>query len=169
MIIEGEILGKFFKNVIGAMVTSEIKFPLIYGEVEQLKDNSWYPLQRFSKILYEIAEKMPPIVMMKIGKNVGLAQNKMLEMLGIYSFEELIKDMSIRLTGLVRNVDLKKIIKTINYHLDKKILVAGFSTITPAAYDEGILRGGFQSFYKFIVKFDHIREGNIDIFTIEWR
>jgi len=111
---------------------------------------------------------MPPVVMMNIGTKLTITGKKLLEKQGITSFTQRIIDISIGLTGIVQNIDLKEIYKTISYDLKKNEVVLGMSTITPAAYHEGIIRGNFTIYKKLIQKIEHKREGDFDIFTIKW-
>jgi len=61
--MEGEIHGSYFKSVMSAMLSAEYIFPELSKKVSKLNEREWYPLETFSDMLYEVVEKMPPIVM----------------------------------------------------------------------------------------------------------
>ncbi|MFX0023053.1 MAG: hypothetical protein ACFE9S_12070 [Candidatus Hermodarchaeota archaeon] len=163
---EGEIHGSYFKQVMSAMMTAEYTLPELSKEVSELDERTWYPLQIFSDMLYKVAEKMPPIVMCKIGRNIFLAAQDTLLKFGFDTFDKLGRDVSITLTGIVRKVDPKKIQKT-NYWSSNKAIIA-YSKITPAAYSEGIIRGALQMYKKILLNFEITENGDFNIFTLEF-
>jgi hypothetical protein len=164
--MEGEIHGSYFKSVMKAMLTAEYSFPELSKKASELNERSWYPLQTFSDMLYEVAEKMPAIVMIHIGKKIFLAAQDTLFKFGFDTFDKLGKDLSITLTGIVRGVDLSEVQKTIKWDSNKAII--SYSKILPIPYNEGIIRGAAHMYKKVITKLKVRDEGEYNIFTIEW-
>ncbi len=165
--MEGELNGLYFKSVMNAMITSEISFPELSKKVAELDVKKWYPLQMFSDMLYEVAKKMPPVVMVKIGKEIIAAAHDTLLKFGFDTIEKLTNDISSTLAGIVRKVRLTKVQKTISIIPNKSIFA--YSTIFPEPYCEGLIRGIAQIYKVFITKFEVTETGGYHVFTIEVR
>lgn len=164
--MKGEIHGSYFKSVMNAMLTADFIFPELSKKVSDLNEREWYPLQTFSDMLYKVAEKMPAIVMTKIGKNIILAAQDTLLQFGFNSVEKITRDISITLTGIVRKVEFSNVMKTISSSSNNAIFA--YSKIMPAAYCEGLIRGTTQIYKKIITKFEISEDDLYYIYTVEW-
>jgi hypothetical protein len=164
--MEGEIHGSYFKSVMGAMLSSEFIFPELSKKVSNLNEREWYPLQTFSTMLYEVAEKMPAIVMTKIGKNIIFAAQDTLLKFGFNTIEKIARSIAITLTGIVRKVELSKVMKTITSSSNGAIFA--YSKIMPVAYGEGLIRGTAQVYKKVITKLEIEEDDSYYIYIVEW-
>ena len=121
-----------------AMLASEISFPELTKQVSELNEKLWYHVQMFSDMLYKVAEKMAPIVMVKIGRKVVMLAKDTILNFGYDTMEKLGKDVSVSLMGIVRKVKLNKISKTISYSPKKRTKSLNYpATRSCSRADEG--------------------------------
>lgn len=136
----GRIPGSIFKIVIASLppATSAKLFPKKVECIAEMDGAAWYLWDDYTDLMQTIAAKLPPEVVVEIGKDIIRAAKPQFIRDGFTSPEGLLKDWAALFNAYIHGAPSRDLVRTETYAPGRVVIIGGVAQ--PSSLVEGYLR-----------------------------
>lgn len=149
--MSGKLIGFYFKQVIGGLLTAEVLFPKYKEKVDAMRDDEWYEWDEYIEMVNELANKLQPVVVQNVGKQIVMQAKDLFVQQGFDSPDAILKDWNALFQANVKDAPARDAPRTTFYEPRQVVIEAG--TAQPMPLIEGYLRGVVEMFGHYVASF----------------
>jgi hypothetical protein len=142
--MSGSLPGVYFKLVIGNLLSAQLMFPEYKQRIDSMEPQKAYPWDEYTKMMRDIAAKLPPTTIVLIGKKIVRESKGHFMSQGFGSAESILKDWGKLFSANIEGAPENDKVTTTEFAPGSVILKAGAAQ--PAKLVEGYMRGVVEMF-----------------------
>jgi hypothetical protein len=163
-----QILGAYFKAVIGSMLSSSatLLFPQHSKRLEEMRDDAWYPMDEYVRMIQDLHAKLGDNTMTALGQASIQKTIHLTKANGFDTLEKIFKDFNALSAGVVKDVAPHESVHTVSMGKDTVVLES--AARIPPSLLVGYFRGMLFAFGKLVTHQEIERKGDTVRFTLKW-
>ncbi|MFP2905979.1 hypothetical protein ACLESD_13160 [Pyxidicoccus sp. 3LFB2] len=163
-----QILGAYFKSVMGSMLdaTAALLFPQYRRRIAEMRDDAWYPMDDYVRMLSDLHAKLGDATMTALGQASMQKTLPRIKAEGFDTPEKVFTDFNALQKGVVRDVDPRSFSRTVV--LTQDTLVLESTARVPPPLMLGYLRGLLFGFGQIVTTESVERTGDAVRFHLKW-
>lgn len=164
----GQILGAYFKAVLGAMLgaTASVLFPQHRKRINEMSDQAWYPWDDYVQMANDLHARLGDVTISALGQQSVEQTLPLNKAAGFDSLDKVFRDFDALAKNVVKDVPPSESIRTVSF--TKGLVVLESDTRLPPALLTGVFRGFLLGFGKVVTSESVERTGNTVRFTLKW-
>ncbi|MCY1017071.1 hypothetical protein [Pyxidicoccus sp. MSG2] len=164
----GQILGAYCRAVMSSMLdaTATLLFPQHRKRIAEMKDDAWYPMEDYVRMIQDLHAKLGDTTMTALGQAAVQKTFHLTKAQGFDTLEKVFKDFNALSSAVVRNATPDEAVRTVS--LTKDTVVMESESKVPPSLMVGYFRGLFFAFGKLVTSETVERKGDTVRYTLKW-
>ncbi len=164
----GQILGVYFKSIIGSMLASTAAslFPEHRKRIAQMRDEVWYPWEEYVRMMQDLHARLPDSALRSVGQASTVKTMPLQKAAGFDSLERVFSNFGALSSDVVRGVPPEQIIRTVSFTDDSAVLEV--DTLLPIPLLSGFFQGLLMAFGRVLISEEVTKHGATTRFTLKW-
>jgi hypothetical protein len=163
-----QILGAYFKAVIGSMLssTATLLFPQHRKRLDEMRDDVWYPMDEYVRMINDLHAKLGDNTMTALGQASIQKTIHLTKAAGFDTLEKIFSNFDALSAAVVKDRAPHETVRTVSIGKDTAVLESGARI--PPSLMMGYFRGMLFAFGKLVTHQEVERKGDIVRFTLKW-
>jgi hypothetical protein len=164
----GQILGVFFKSIIGTMLTSTtaMLFPEHRKRIAEMRDEQWYEWDEYVQVMRDLHARLSDSSLRTVAQASIVKTLPLHKAAGFDSLERVFSDFDALSKSVVRDLPPEESIRTVSFTPDSAVLEV--DTRLPIPLLSGFFQGILLSFGRVLLSEKVTKHGPTTRFTLKW-